>query len=84
MPEDKGRIRNPMHKVKTPKPGYSRKVLGFILGSEQALAPCRRAGILRRRGLPQSPEKSEVIESFTATSNHDRFLTLRAQIEGTM
>lgn len=39
-------------------------------GSEQALAPCRRAGILRRRGLPQSPEKSDVIESFTATSNH--------------
>jgi hypothetical protein len=50
------------------------------LGSEQALAPCRCTGILRRRGLPQSPWKSEVIKSFVATSNHHRFLSLRGQI----
>jgi hypothetical protein len=54
------------------------------LSLEEALASCHHTGILWRRALLQSPEKSKVMKPFKATSIHDQFLTLRAEIKGMM
>ena len=51
------------------------------LGSEQALAPCRRAGILRRRGLPQSPENRQDVATSITDVIPIRFLRFKERID---
>ena len=52
-----------------------------VVGSEQAPAPCRRAGILRRRGLPQSPENRQDVATSITDVIPIRFLRCKQWID---